>query len=931
MQQSHNQLQKWTHPQQQLQRKLRDYHHQEVLLANAMVRTTDLKIETTETKNNDTYHRSIILPNWMENPQVDISMTNSKHSHTAAAAVINHRHCVQNQHSRATPANKSFFQRPSSAASVTPRNSLRMRAMFMLQGCHLSDKLHPFALLLVILLSVASVTTTEGMDMYESTTPMHSTTRDNQTVLPSNELSSPSLAINTSNWQELDATTSHGYSWRNQSQINGDSDGSGNAGRKNSSDSIFMRFAKRFSTGNELWDDIIRDCYQQPTVSCFQKNVFTYLNGALDAHDVNVTQRLKFYRNQVDYADMQHEPTEAAAAKAGMDGSSEEQNSIKMLLSEEEQLLSNEIPHEEGRATKAHTESETTETPIEEVTNALYGKSVKFAMTHDMEIKLPEMMFDGATFRISPRSFEGNGIIAKLELIPKQEVEARLAGKIIMKKIQKFLRSKLLLSFLALVLIIKIIKIKLFWLLPLVIGVGAAKKLLLKFLLFLFPALSHLFKLCSYYQQTYHSTKYHHHHHLIDHHHTVVPAWHAPEHHSIPEIIYTHPPKGHPSTYLHGAPIHENYGPYSLEHNEGNWENSGPGLGSDYIGDINRSAQVDENSNYFKPNANKDANEILVWGLGTTQRTIPQQQQQHQQQRYRPVTQQQPPTQQHRPPSLVQQQKLQLQQQQQLVQQKLKTQQKQQQTHNLQKPHATSHSFNPFLNGENNLKQSLFATKLKSPAQAQSAPNPVYAPPPAPPSHPQQPSAEALTAAAHIAAQYDPARNSLAQQQQKQDQLKQQQLQQLLKQQQQQLSPELAAQLKEALRIQAEHRIISQQQQILDKQPFVQDGQPIMPKNYDPFYSPILLKIDKIVEQLGVTDDLCKERLICSMYKDPTRYSPHSNFVSAELSRDTSELQPVSNPNGAVVRFYRFIQAARDGQDQRDCLRLYPQCNINTE
>lgn len=70
-------------------------------------------------------------------------------------------------------------------------------------------------------------------------------------------------------------------------------------------------------------------------------------------------------------------------------------------------------------------------------------------------------------------------------------------------------------------LIIKIIKIKLFWLLPIVIGVGAAKKLLLKFLLFLFPALTHLFKLCSYYQQSYHGTKYHHHHHLINHHHTV--------------------------------------------------------------------------------------------------------------------------------------------------------------------------------------------------------------------------------------------------------------------------------------------------------------------------------------------------------------------------------------------------------------------------
>lgn len=63
--------------------------------------------------------------------------------------------------------------------------------------------------------------------------------------------------------------------------------------------------------------------------------------------------------------------------------------------------------------------------PIEEVTNALYGKSVKFVMTHDMEMKLPEIVFNGATFRISPRALEGNGVIAKLELIPKEEVEAR--------------------------------------------------------------------------------------------------------------------------------------------------------------------------------------------------------------------------------------------------------------------------------------------------------------------------------------------------------------------------------------------------------------------------------------------------------------------------------------------------------------------------
>lgn len=40
-------------------------------------------------------------------------------------------------------------------------------------------------------------------------------------------------------------------------------------------------------------------------------------------------------------------------------------------------------------------------------------------VTHDMNFQLPEMVFDGATFRVSPRAIEGNGIIAKLEYVPK--------------------------------------------------------------------------------------------------------------------------------------------------------------------------------------------------------------------------------------------------------------------------------------------------------------------------------------------------------------------------------------------------------------------------------------------------------------------------------------------------------------------------------
>lgn len=77
----------------------------------------------------------------------------------------------------------------------------------------------------------------------------------------------------------------------------------------------------------------------------------------------------------------------------------------------------------------------------------------------------------------------------------------------------KMFKKKLLTSFLALLLIIKLIKIKLMYVLPVIIGVNAAKKLLLKTLLFLFPPLVHLFKLCTYYHA--HAAKLHFHHHKV--------------------------------------------------------------------------------------------------------------------------------------------------------------------------------------------------------------------------------------------------------------------------------------------------------------------------------------------------------------------------------------------------------------------------------
>uniref|UniRef100_A0A1B0FL86 Osiris 17 n=1 Tax=Glossina morsitans morsitans TaxID=37546 RepID=A0A1B0FL86_GLOMM len=749
-----------------------------------------------------------------------------------------------------------------------------------------------------------STTTTSSID-YQRSNNINSSTNSTPSEILSN---ATNATIPTADWLRNDSLA-HQTAYQTVNAFNKaksrPGDGGGGGG-----DSIFARFAKRFASGNELWDGIVRECYTKPSFTCFQKNVYVYLSDVLDAKDMNVTQALKFYHNTNSY---QRKPaskqggekeqlhsTEASAAKDYSDSNTDgDSNTLdnEIFANTRRNHFSSTDAATEGAET-AET-PEIAETPIEEVTNALYEKSVKFAITHDVELKLPDILFDGATFRISPRSLEGNGMVAKLELIPRQQIEARLAGKILFKKIQKLLQSKLLLSFLALILIVKIIKIKIFWLLPFIIGVTAAKKLLLKFLLFLFPALSHLFKLCSYYQQTYHSTKYHHHHHLINHHHTIVPAWHGDEH--VPEIIYTSPPKGHVSTYLHGAPppLHESYKPNSHDHYDGSWELSGPGLGSEFINDINRVAHVDESSDYFKPHLKNDVNELHDWGLGTTQANLSPKQQVQQKQKHPIKRKQQTVTQLPRlpitsvlhkpPPSSAQPQ-------------------------NFQKPQATSQTFNPFL--QNDHKQSGYGHKYKNNLPAQSALNSVYAAPAhLQGSHKPQSQNTPLTAAAQIIAQYDPNRNQ-----------QQQHLQTKAV-----LTPEIAAQLKEALRIQTEQRLIQQQQKILDKQPFAQDGQPLMPLNYDQFYSPILLKIDKVIEQLGVTDDLCKERLVCSMYKDPARYSPHSNFVSAELSRDTNELAPVKNTNTAVIRFFRLIQAARDGQDQKDCLRLYPNCNINTE
>ncbi|CAB3385189.1 Hypothetical predicted protein [Cloeon dipterum] len=103
---------------------------------------------------------------------------------------------------------------------------------------------------------------------------------------------------------------------------------------------------------------------------------------------------------------------------------------------------------------------------------------------------------------------------------------------------------------------------------------------------------------------------------------------------------------------------------------------------------------------------------------------------------------------------------------------------------------------------------------------------------------------------------------------------------------------------------------------------------------FDPFYSPILSRIDDIFRAMSLGDsvanvEVCRELAVCKMYQTPEKYAPNSNLISAELSREPEELQKPQTANEAVRRFFVYVQAAKDGQDQKNCDQHYPGCPVS--
>jgi hypothetical protein len=158
---------------------------------------------------------------------------------------------------------------------------------------------------------------------------------------------------------------------------------------------------------NSMWDGLFRDCGAKTSLTCVKRNVFKYLNQSIETDgDYPVTDSILFTRNGYEHIENKYD-----------------------------RQLNNVSYHHDitRRASDSETSEQRSFSSFSNVTNALYDKGVKFIMTHDLVLQLPEMLFDGAVVRISPKSLEEDGgAMFKVELNKKMNDSGE--GRILFKK-----------------------------------------------------------------------------------------------------------------------------------------------------------------------------------------------------------------------------------------------------------------------------------------------------------------------------------------------------------------------------------------------------------------------------------------------------------------------------------------------------------------
>ncbi|XP_003401375.1 uncharacterized protein LOC100650257 [Bombus terrestris] len=548
-------------------------------------------------------------------------------------------------------------------------------------------------------------------------------------------------------------------------------------------------------TENELWKGLIRDCDRSVTFSCIQKNAYTYLDNVFVERDnITVFEGLTMTKNNLDYG--------TCRRKSDEDDSMDEN-----LVERSSKDNCDEDESEEEKGEERGRQFGEEQSPLEEVTNALRKRAMKFLATRDYQIQLPDFFFEGATIRISPREIDENGALVRVDF-GQQGLESE--GRIF-KKIRKFIQNKLMTSLLALLLIIKLIKLKFMFVIPFLFGVGTAKKLFLKLLLFFIPAFAHVFKLCSSYYSA-HSTKYHHHHHQVAHHHHHVP---------VPVPV--------PTYYNHHHHHHDDeFDGYDYAHPHIQYR--------------------------------KDIEELKEWGIEPYEESYEAQTE--------PVGAGTVPA---RPPPGVLPAPF-------PAPTYSGTYGIPQYAPNAQ-PIASPYLEKRPLTSAHNLAYSAYVDNNRRTVVQPASPTVVNVP-----LNPANLPSTMLPTATNIKNSYI----AFGQQNARQASAKSSQ-------------------------VDSKATVVTQRSGYDDE-----------------YYGPIINRLEDIFKQLRFVEESCKERLVCSMYKNPAVYSPHSNLVSNELSRDPQELKRTGTESSSSKKFHRYFNAARLGQDGGDCLRTYP-CHINTE
>lgn len=138
---------------------------------------------------------------------------------------------------------------------------------------------------------------------------------------------------------------------------------------------------------------LIRNC-KRPTLSCVQENFYKYVDEGIESReDIDFGGFVKFTRNSL----VCDNTTESEVSGKSDDG------------------------------------------PLGDIARMLRRKMVKFMMSHDVQLQLPQTFFDGAVFKISPRSLDEDGALISLDVLPNNQVwNPNGEGRIFFKKLSKF-------------------------------------------------------------------------------------------------------------------------------------------------------------------------------------------------------------------------------------------------------------------------------------------------------------------------------------------------------------------------------------------------------------------------------------------------------------------------------------------------------------